>query len=136
MNDPCIIQNTAHVDCKDENLDNFRFIKVNTITAVPERLTRKYFVDNDIPNSVHEPTFVKHYQDKDFKNFNLTNINSFTMKTQAIHDKQVFTNAYVDQFHNDNEVNRRDLEVDFSNESGDLVKTNQGYTFIDIKLTK
>ena len=124
LNDPSILRNTAHVDSKVENLDNFRFFNVNTITAVPEHLTTKYFVDNDIPNSVHEPTLVKHYQDNDIKNFNLTNISGNTMNSQAIHDNQVFTNAYVDQFHKDKEVNGRDLEVDFFNELGDLVKTN------------
>ena len=40
-----------------------------------------------------------------------------------MNDNHVTTKAYVDQFHNDIERNRRDLGLDFSNESSDLVKT-------------
>ena len=47
------------------------------------------------------------------------------MKTQAVNDNQVNTKAYVDQFHNDNERTRRDLGLDFYDESSDLVKNNQ-----------
>ena len=57
------------------------------------------------------------------------------MKTQAVNDNHVLTKAYVDQFHNDNERNRRDLGLDFHNESSDLVKNNQDIEFNNIKLT-
>ena len=43
MNDQSIIRNTAHVDFNDKNLDNVRFVEVNSLPAVRERLTLKFF---------------------------------------------------------------------------------------------
>ena len=48
FNDPSITKNTAHVDFNDKNLDNVRFIKVNSMPSLGEHLTAKYFVDNAI----------------------------------------------------------------------------------------
>ena len=48
FNDPSIIKNTTHVDFNDKNLDNVRFVKVNSMPAVGEHLTAKYYVDNAI----------------------------------------------------------------------------------------
>ena len=67
---------------------------------------------------------VRKSQNNDFKNFDLTNINCFTLKIQAVIDNHVITKAYVDQIHNDNERYRRDLGIDFYNESIDSVKSN------------
>ena len=39
--DPSIIKNIAHVDFKDKNLDNVRFINVNSIPTLEEQLTPK-----------------------------------------------------------------------------------------------
>ena len=78
---------------------------------------------------------VRNNQDNDFNNNNLTNINSITLNTQAVKNNQVITKAYVDQFHNDNERNRRDLGLYFYNEEVDLVKNNQDNDFNDNKLT-
>ena len=44
------------------------------------------------------------------------------MNKQAENDKEVITKAYVDQFYNDNERNRRDIGLSFYNEEVDLVK--------------
>ena len=41
FNDPSIIKNTADVDFTDKILDNVRFIKVNSMPVVGERLTAK-----------------------------------------------------------------------------------------------
>ena len=57
------------------------------------------------------------------------------MKTQAVNDNQVITKAYVDQFHNDNERTRRDLGLDFYDESSDVVRNNQDNDLNEIKLT-
>ena len=48
FNDPSINRNNAHVDLNDENLDNGRFVKVNSMPAVREHLTPKYYVYNAI----------------------------------------------------------------------------------------
>ena len=57
------------------------------------------------------------------------------MNTQAVNDNQVITKAYVDQFHQENERSRRDLGIDFYNESSDIVKNNQDNDLNDNKLT-
>ena len=93
--------------------------------------TSKNYVDN----LIDEVSLVRNNQDNDFDNYNLTNINSITLNKQAENDNEVITKAYVDQFHNDNERNRRDLGIDFYNESGDLVKNNQDNDLNDKKLT-
>ena len=48
FNDPNITKNTANVDFDDKNLDNFRFVKVNSMPTVGEDLTAKYYVDKAI----------------------------------------------------------------------------------------
>ena len=57
------------------------------------------------------------------------------MNKQAEIDNEVITKAYVDQFHDDNERNRRDGGLSFYNEEVDLVKNNQDNTLNDNKLT-
>ena len=57
------------------------------------------------------------------------------MNTQAVNDNQVITKAYVDQFHQENERSRRDLGIDFSDESNDLLKSNQDNKLNDKNLT-
>ena len=86
-------------------------------------------------NAIDEIRLVRNNQDNDFDNINLTSINSTILNTQAVNDGQIITKAYVDQFHNDNERTRRDLELDFYNESGVSVKNNQDNDFNDKKLT-
>ena len=50
--DPRIIENTAHVDLNDKNLDNVRFDKVNSLPAVREHPAPKFFFDEVIPYSI------------------------------------------------------------------------------------
>ena len=57
------------------------------------------------------------------------------MNKQAENDDEVITKAYVDQFHPENERSRRDLGIDFYNESSDIVKNNQDNDFNYNKLT-
>ena len=57
------------------------------------------------------------------------------MNSQAVSDNQVITKAYVDQFHQQNERSRRDLGIDFHNESSDIVKNNQDNDLNDNKVT-
>ena len=59
FNDPSIIKNTAHVDFNDKNLDNVRFVKVNSMPAVGEHLTAKYYVDNAISDRVNEQSLLR-----------------------------------------------------------------------------
>ena len=131
FNDPSILKNSAHIDLNDRNFTNCRFLSVNQLPQIDSHLTAKLYVDN----SIDEPTLVRNNQDNYFGNYNLTNINSITLNKQAENDNEVITKAYVDQFHQENERSRRDLGIDFYDESNDLVKNNQDNDLIDNKLT-
>ena len=105
------------------------------IKNLPDRLSiteacNKNYVDN----TINELSLVRNNKDNDFGNYNLTNINSITLNKQTENDNEVITKAYVDQFHQENERTRRDLGIDFYNESNDLVKNNQDNDFNDNRL--
>ena len=95
-------------------------------------MTAKLYVDTQID----QPSVVRNNQNNDFGNYNLTNINTITLNKQAESDNEVITKAYVDQFHQENEKSRRDLGIDFYNESGYIVKNNQDNDFNNKKLKK
>ena len=109
-------------------LDLFKLINYLELIFL---LTAKLYVDN----SIDESSLVRNNQDNDFNKNNLTNIYSNTLNTQAVNDVQVITKAYADQFHDDNERTRRDLGIEFCDESNDLVKTNQDIDLNAKKLT-
>ena len=88
-----------------------------------------------VDNALDESSLVRNDDDKDFNNNNLTNIKSITLNTQAVNDNQVITKTYVDQFHQENEKLRRDVGLDFYDESNDLVNNYQDNDFNDNKLT-
>ena len=131
FNDPSILKNTEQIDLNDRNITNVRFLQVNQWPQIDSHLTPKLYVDTEIDQS----SLVRNNRDNIFGNYNLTNINSITLNTQAVNDNQVITKAYVDQFHQENERTRRDLGIDFYDESNDLVKNNQDNNFKDNKLT-
>ena len=131
FNDPSVLKNTELIDINDRNITNARFIQVNQLPQIDSHLTAKLYVDN----AIDETSLVRNNQDIDFNNNNLTNINSITLNTQAVNDTQVITKAYVDQFHQGNKRSRRDLGINFYDESSDLVKNIQDKNFNDNKLT-
>ena len=99
-------------------LENIKFVKVDYQPAVNEHPTPKVYADN----AIGKTSLVRNSKDNDFGKYNLTNKNSITLNKQAENDNEVITKAYVDQFHNDNERNRRGLGLDFYDESSHLVK--------------
>ena len=131
FNDSSIVKNTEHIDLNDRNITNARFIQVNQWPQIDSHLTPRLYVDN----AIDESSIVRNNQDNDFNNNNLTNINSVTLNKQAENDNEVITKAYVDQFHQENERSRRDLGIDFYDESNDIVKNNQDNDLNDNKLT-
>ena len=54
LNDPIVIRNTAHDDFNGKNLDNVRFVKVNSLSAVRVNLTTKTYVDEAVSPGVDE----------------------------------------------------------------------------------
>ena len=129
--DSNILKNNARIDLNDRSITNTRFIQVNQLPQIDSHLTAKLYVDK----SIDEPSLVRNNQDNDFNNYNLTNINSITLNKQPEIDNEIITKAYVDQFHQENERSRRDLGLDFYDESSDIVKNNQDNDFNDNKLT-
>ena len=121
FNDPSIIKNNAHKDLKDRNITNATFIQVNQLPQIDSHLTANLYVDS----AIDESSLVENNKDNDFNNYNLTNINSITLNKQAENDDEVITKAYVDQFRQENERSRRDLGIDFYDESNTLVRFNQ-----------
>ena len=118
FNDPSIVKNTEHIDLNDRIITKARFIQVNQLNQIDSHLTAKLYVDN----AIDETSLVRNNQDKDFNKNNLIIINSITLNTQAVNDNQVITKAYVDQFHQENERSRRDVGIEFYDESSELVK--------------
>ena len=131
FNDPSVLKNIEHIDLNARNITNARFIQVNQWPQIESHLTPKLYVDTEIDQS----SLVRNNQDNDFSGYNLTNKNSITLNKQAENDNQGITKAYIDQFHQENERSRRDLGIDFYNESSDLVKNNQDSNPHEIKLT-
>ena len=64
-----------------------------------------------VDTSIDETSLVTNIKDIDFIIYNLTNINSMTLNTQAVNDKYVVTKSYVDQFHRENERSPQDLGI-------------------------
>ena len=121
------------IDFNDFKLEIIKLVTVNYQPAVNEHLTPKVYVDN----AIDEPTLVRNKQDKKFNNHKLTNINSVTLKAQAVQaviDNQVITKAYIDQFHPKDERSRRQLGRNFYDESSKLVQNNQDIDFNDNKI--
>ena len=76
------MKDTAHIDLNERNIPNARFIQVNQCPQIDSHLTPKIYVDNIIDES----SLVRNTQDNDFNNYNLTNINSFILNSQALND--------------------------------------------------
>ena len=125
------MKNNAHIDLIDRNITKARFNQVNQLPQIDSHLTAELYFDN----AIDESSLVRNIQDNDFSSFNLRNINSITLNKQAENDNEVITNAYVDQFHQENERSRLDLSINFFDESSDLVKNNQDNDFNNNKLT-
>ena len=121
FNDPSIIKNNAHIDLNDRNITNARFIQVNQLPQIDSHLTAKLYVDREIDKT----SLVRNNKDNDFNNYKLTNSNSITLNKQAENDNEVITKAYIGQFHQENERSRRDLGIDFYNESSTILRFNQ-----------
>ena len=118
---PVYQKNTAHIDLNDRNITNARFIQVNQLPQIDSHLTANLYVDN----AIDESSLIRKNKDNDFGKYNLTNIISITLNKQAEIDNEIFTKANVDQFHQDIERSRRDLGIDFYDESSDLVKKSR-----------
>ena len=74
----------------DRNITNARFIQVIQLPQIDSHLTAMLYVDN----CIDEPSLVRNIKNNEFGNYNLTNINSITLNTQAENDNEVITNFH------------------------------------------
>ena len=131
FNDPSIVKNTEHIDLNDRNIINARFIQVNQLPQIDSHVTAKLYVDYAIDESSllglgPDKKLTLHEQNSIFLNSTLTSPKTII---------ELPTKSYIDSLHEENERNRRDLGIDFYDESNDLVKNNQYNNFNDNKLT-
>ena len=60
--DPSMIENNAHVDSNDKNLDKVRFVKENSLPTVRAHLTPRQYVDDELRNSVDKSSLLRLHQ--------------------------------------------------------------------------
>ena len=134
FNDPSIIKNTAHVDFNDKNLDNVRFVKVNSMPTVGEHLTAKYYVDNAISNRVNEQSLLRLDIDEKLTQDTIILNSTLTTPKKII---ELPTKNYVDNRFNDSSIIKNTDHVDFNDKILDNVhsiKVNS-YPTLDAQLT-
>ena len=118
FNDPSIVKNDAHIDLNDRNITNCRFLSVNQLPQIDSHLTAKLYVDN----SIDESSLLRLDPDE---TLDLDNQDSIILNSSLTEPKtliEIPTKAYIDSLHEENERSRRDLGIDFYDESNDLVK--------------
>ena len=121
FNDPSIIKNTDHVDFNDKVLDNVHSIKVNSYPTLDAQLTPKFYVDHCVDEESLlrlDPKGKIHYGKLDF-----IFVNTYVTSPRTI--IELPTKSYVNSLHGENERSRRDLGLDFYDESSTLVRFNQ-----------
>ena len=134
FNDPSIIKNTAHVDFNDKNLDNVRFVKVNSMPAVGEHLTAKYYVDNAISKAIDESSLLRFDPDEKLEQDSIILISTLTSPKTKL---EIPTKNYVDSKLNDPSIIKNTDHVDFNDKILDNVhsiKVNY-YPTLDEQLT-
>ena len=127
FNDPSMLKNNAHKGLNDRNNTNARFIQVNQLSQIDSHLTAKLYVDN----SIDELSLLR--LDFDEK-LDLDNQDSIILSSTLTSPKTIIeipTKAYIDSLHEEIERSRRDLGIDFYDESSDLVENNITKDFND-----
>ena len=119
FDNPSIIKNTTHVDFNDKNLDNVRFIKVNSFPALPEQLTAKICVDKAISYSVDESSLLRLDPIEKLK---LDKRDSIVVNSTLTSPKtiiEISIKLYVDSLHASSR-NRRDLSSVFNDQDNEF----------------
>ena len=125
FDDPSIIKNNTHIDLNDRNITNARFNQVIQLPQIGSHLCAELYVDNAISDSVNETSLLRLDPDD---NLDLDNQDSIILNSALTSPKKIIeipTKAYIDSLHEENERSRRDLGLDFYDESSTLVRFNQ-----------
>ena len=115
----------------DRNITNARFIQVNQLAQIDSHSLAKLYVDN----AIHESSLLRL---DPVEKLDLNNQDSIISNSTLTSPKtiiEILTKSYIDSLHEKNERSRRDLGIDFYDESNDLVKNNQDNDLNDNKLT-
>ena len=121
FNDSSIIKNTDNVNFNDKDIDNVGWVKVNKWPKDAEHLTPKIYVDN----TIHESSLLRLHRDE---KLNLDEQDCMLLDSILIPPNTIIeipTKSYVDSLHGENERSRRDVGLDFYDESSTLVRFNQ-----------
>ena len=121
FNDSSIIKNVDNVDFNDKDIDNVGWVKVNKWPIDAQHLTPKIYVDN----AISESSLLRLHRDE---KLNLDEQDSILLDSVLIPPDTIIeipTKSYVDSLHGENERSRRDLGLDFYDESSTLVRFNQ-----------
>ena len=94
------------------------------------------YVDNGISNSLDEPSLLRLDPDEKWKLDEQDSIIDNSTLTSPKTVIEIPTKAHIDSLHDENERNRRDLEISFYDKSSELVENNQDKDFNDNKITK
>ena len=109
----------------DKKITNARFIQVNELPQIDSRLTAKLYVDNAISDSIDESSLLRLDPDEKLK---LDEQNSILLNSSLTSPRTIIelpTKSYVDSLHGEKERSRRDLGLEFYDESSTLVRFNQ-----------
>ena len=115
----------------DRNITNAKFVQVNQLRQIVSHLTAKLYVDK----SIDESNLLRLDPDEKLK---LVEQDSIVLNSTLTSPKTIIeipTKAYNDGLHQGNGRSRRDLGIDFYDESNDLVKNNENNTLNDNILT-
>ena len=121
FNDPSKIKNTSHIDLNDKKITNARFIQVNQLHQIDSHLTAKLYVDN----TISESSLLRLDPDKKLK---LDEQNSILLNSSLTSPRTIIelsTKSYVDSLYGEKERSRRNLGLDFYDETSTLVRFNQ-----------
>ena len=121
FNDSSTIKNVDNVDFNDKDIDDVGWVKVNKWPKDAEHLTPKIYVDN----TIHESSLLRLHRDE---KLNLDEQDSILLDSILLPPNTIIeipTKSYVDSLHEGNERSRRDLGLDFYDESSTLVRFNQ-----------
>ena len=119
MNDPSRIRNTAHVDFNDEKQDNNRHVEGNSLPAVREALTQKFYVDEFFCHNVDDSSSLALDPDEKLK---LDGQDSTILSSTLTSPKMITeipTKSCVDILHENNR-NRRDFSSVFNNQDNEF----------------
>ena len=112
-------KNNTPTDFNDKKIDNVRFVKVNSMLAVREHLTPKYYVDHAISHSVHESTLLRLEPDEKVKLHEQDSIILNSILTSPKTILELPTESYVESLH-EVDRNRRDSSSVFDDEHNEF----------------